>query len=84
MLITVPGQTQLPPKQVGNKICSFKELFETVCFIRPKKKNCLFPVTLPTIYFWPYPKSFYDILNQKHGIPNEKHEQLNCEASIYH
>ena len=52
--------------------------------IRPKKNNCLFPVTLPTLYFWPYPKSFYDILNQKHGIPNEKHEQLNCEATIYH
>ena len=26
----------------------------------------------------------YFILNQKHGIPNEKHEQLNCEATIYH
>ena len=52
--------------------------------MRPKKNNCLFPVTLPTLYFWPYPKSFYDILNQKHGIPNEKHEQLNCEATIYH
>ena len=26
----------------------------------------------------------YDILNQKHGIPNEKHEQLNYEPTIYH
>ena len=31
-----------------------------------------------------YPKSFYDILNQKHNIPNEKHEQLNYEPTIYH
>ena len=49
-----------------------------------KENNCLFPVTLPTLFVWPYPKSFYDILNQKHSIPNEKHEQLNYKPTIYH
>ena len=44
----------------------------------------MFPVTLPALLFWPYPKSFYDILNQKHGILIEKHEQLNYEPTIYH
>ena len=48
------------------------------------KNNYLFPVTPPNLYFWLYSKSFYDDLNQKHGIPNEKHEQLNYEPTINH
>ena len=29
-----------------------------VYMVRPKKKNCSFPITLPTLFFGPYPKVF--------------------------
>ena len=55
-------------------------------FLFRPKNNCLSPVTLPTLFFWPYPKSFYDILNKEIRVfrMKKKHEQLTYEPTIYH
>ena len=69
--------------------CSIHSIIQVILHIRPKIKNCLFAVPLPSHFYPPYPKLFLALLEYKSFLApfsSENHDFLitqQCKKKKY-